>query len=593
MPEESYNDRMWERISSGITYYDQELEPKYRRWQGIYRSDTGSMGASINPDDALRMNLSIGDMAEMRRYYFARLNLGTSFINIKTSALTVKEPTFSATILDESQYDPAKVLLIQSSMRRIWRESGAQEAIREADTYRRVYGYSLIKPSWDRVFNAKGDIMTQRGKATAIPPTRLFYDTSADRPDMGSLRWLAELVWMDKDSLDAMRQAGWKNTKKVGRHGRLETLTTALPTGASSGDESHGRASVGAEEHKKNSEVLYPVFLMWDFTRRKYTVLAPRGEQDGLAAKENEYVVLYEENDPYPYEDFFPHVMLTGLHVPNQFHPQGDIALMEPHLDLLARLFTVFVAHSIRSVPKFAYAENTMTEQGRRALTEPSVMAGVEMRSNAPVNSVVPLPSAPVPDALIAGIGKAEQYLNEAAAILDYHRGSAPAGRHTMGEVSQLVSLSGVRGQMELRQLEETMGKLAGKLYDLYRFENSTVTIVQEMAPGMRQPIQVPMDSLPSSIELLVNSGSSAFSDRVQDRNDMMNLFQLVTQVPLVPPQSLPVMKHILQTFPQLSASDVIDILRAYMQAAQMQQQQAQAEAEGCLLYTSPSPRDS
>lgn len=578
MAEQGYNDRLWQRIEGSIRHFEDKLEPNYKRWLDVYRTDTGGSGFNISPDDALAMNLSLSDMAEMRRYYFARLNLATSFIDIKTSALTLREPSFSVVILEEADFSPEKVLLIQSSLRRIWRTSKAQEAVRLADTYRRIFGYSLIKVAWDETRDGEGNVISEKGRTIPVSPTRILYDPAADEPTLQKMRWLAEVVWMDRDSLDAMRtNVGWKRTSQVGSHGRLNALSTMSPKlDTITAEKVPGFSS---EESKRyTDEELFPIFLVWDGSRRKYTIMAASGKD--ADEKDKPYVVLHEAVDPYPFEDFYPFALLAGQHVPNDFHSIGDMQNMEPHLDLLARMFTIFTAHAMRSVPKYGYVQNAVTEQGRRALTESSVMAGVELRDGASANSVFPLQSTPLPDALIQGITRVEQYLNEAAGILDYHRGLMPGGRHTMGEVGQLVSLSGVRGQMQMRSLEEDMSALAIKLYDLYRFAGATVSVVQETPDGMRQPMPIPMADLPGAVELLVNSGSSAFSDRMSDRNDMMTLFQLLTQIPMVPPQSMPVLKHILGTFPQLSASDAIEILRSFLQAA-MQQQQAGGEAGG------------
>jgi len=314
-----------------------------------------------------------------------------------------------------------------------------------------------------------------------------------------------------------------------------------------------------------------PVFYYYDAYNRELFILAPAKDYD------YPFVVLSYLKNPFPYKDFYPFVMLSGYGVPETFHPMSDYMLIEPHLELLTRFVSIYMNHALRAIPKFAYTENVLTEQGRRALSSSSLLAGIEVRNASPSVAIQPITVDMPNQSLVQMIVLAEKYLNEAAGLTHYHRAEVPPRVKSATESSYLVQLSGVRGQHEAQLIEMTLGALAEKLYGYFKTLGEPVVIAMPSPLGVPMPVPISPEQLPDVVKIEINAGSSAYMDRMQDRNDMVTLMQILGELAQMGALgiSAPLLKHILATFPQLNATDVMQIMQGLIQFQQMQQMQA------------------
>lgn len=570
----------WTRIQEALDYYDNVRRPVYERAWLVYTNDaslllTGGVptgGYGVLGGVVWALGGGSEEVMGSAPFYPAKLNVGTTIIHTKLSALTTQKPTFNVLIYDPQRNTPQMVSLIRWLVDYLWDTSQVQTALQEAYISKALFGFGLIEINEVLETDAEGNIVGKSFRVNAVPATRVLYDLNARHASLEACRWIAKIVWMEKHVIEDLgKSARWRNVDKVAPISRFKSF------------EENIRMIQQIATHSRNIEEdkRIPVFYYYDAYNREVFILAPAKDYD------YPFVVLKHMKDPFPFKDFYPFVMLKGYEVPETFHPLSDYMLIEPHLELLTRFVSIYMNHALRSLPKFAYMENALTEQGRRALSSSSILAGVEVRNTAPAAAVQPLTVDLPNQSLVQMIVLAEKYLNEAAGLTHYHRAEVPPKVKSATESSYLVQLSGVRGQHEAQLIEYALGELAEKLYGYFKVSGLPVPVAIPNALGQMQIAIVNPTELPDVIRIEINAGSTAYMDRLQDRNDMIGLMQILAEIMQMgaSPAVLPILRHVLTTFPQLNPTDVMQILQSVLTTqqlllAQAQQQQAQEKTE-------------
>lgn len=563
-------ERATHRIERALRYYEDKRLPLYRRWWMLYyegmKAVQRDIWSVIGPPGMVAWAMPL--LGE-RNVWGATVNYVTTFILTKNAALTTREPSFSIVIMDREKDTPEMKALLLEVITQLWRISDAQKAFQRADLYRRLFGFALLRAVFHPVYSPDGEVVDVIPHVYAIPATRVLYDLGAQVADVQACRWLCEIQFMDERELSGMESVGWKNVDDVTEDERLKPFLEPLMA-----------APLHDENYISDEDKRIPVFHYWDKQAGVYLVLA-RG-------KGGSFVTLYERHYETIDKHFYPYILLAGTELPETFHPLSDVAIMEPHVDLLAKLLTIFTHHALRSLPRFAYMENALTEQGQRALSETSIMAGVEVRQGASLADIQPLPTTPPNPALVAMIERCERDLTEAAGITHYHRAIMPPGRRSATETAQFIQLSGVRGQMEQQLMEDAMSEMAERLYALFLQQETPLTIPIRQRGVIVGVVTVTPQMLPQALKIEVNAGSTAWTDRIQDRNDMLGLIQTLGSLPTVPNTLRPLLAHLLSTFPQLNPSDIMEILRAvdeqFMQQQMQQQMMEQAMQQQAVV---------
>jgi len=564
----------WKRIEDAIEYYDHVRRPVYERAWMVYCNDASLLLGSGGFGNIGMLSGAIwfGAMGEealgSAPFVPAKINIGTTIIQTKMAALTTQKPTFNVLIYDPEKNNSEIIALVRWLVDYLWDTSEVQTALQQAYLSKALFGFGLLEITEVAEITAEGQPARRQLRVVPIPATRVLYDLNARYPSLEACRWIAKVVWMERGVIDDMEKvANWRNTDKVAKTWKFKPF------------EENIRMIQQVEltrTHKIEEDEKIPVFYYYDAYNRELFILAPAKDYD------YPFVVLRYEKDPFPFKDFYPFVMLAGHGVPETFHPLSDYMIIEPHLELLTKFISIYMNHALRAIPKFAYTENALTEQGRRALSSPSLLSGIEVRTTAPGAVIQPITVDMPNQSLVQMIVLAEKYLNEAAGLTHYHRAEVPPRVKSATESSYLVQLSGVRGQHEAQLIEQALGDLAEKLYGYYKMLGEPVAVAVPSPLGVPVTVPVMPHQLPDVVRIEINAGSTAYTDRMMDRNDMIALMQILGELLQMGsiPAVMPILKHVLATFPQLNATDVMQIVQSIAQIQQMQALQAAQAAQ-------------
>jgi len=170
-----------------------------------------------------------------------------------------------------------------------------------------------------------------------------------------------------------------------------------------------------------------------------------------------------------PYDFGHPFVMVRNYDVPDYFYPMGDLEAIEPLIDELNKTRSISIGVRKKFARKYLYQPEAFNSTGRQALESDvdNTFVPVANPSIPLSETVIALPSTPVPPELFEHSETVEKDIGDVSGVSEYQRGQVPETRRTATEASIISDSVNARSADKLAQVEIAISRTARRVVQL------------------------------------------------------------------------------------------------------------------------------